>query len=68
MFCKFLIGCVLLVNYIIYIYACLARTTENNSKVQWDNTQNCSLSNTISSPSTKCEIQSSNTSLISKTT
>ncbi|KAL4119297.1 hypothetical protein QTP88_012124 [Uroleucon formosanum] len=40
-----------------------SKSAENNSKVQWTNTQNCSLSSTISSSSTKCEIQSSNTSL-----
>ncbi|CAI6349441.1 unnamed protein product [Macrosiphum euphorbiae] len=40
-----------------------SKSTENNSKVQWNNTQNCSLSSTVSSSSAKCEIQSSNTSL-----
>ncbi|XP_008188592.2 E3 ubiquitin-protein ligase rnf168 isoform X2 [Acyrthosiphon pisum] len=45
-----------------------SKSTENNSKVQWNNTHNCSLSSTISSSSTKCEIQSSNTSLLNPCT
>jgi len=66
MFCKFLNGCTLLINYIIYIDVRLAKSTENNSKVQLNNTQNRSSSSTISSSSTQCEIQSPNKSLLSK--
>lgn len=42
-----------------------SKSTKNNSKAQWNNIQNCSLSSTISSSSTKSEIQSPNTSLSS---
>lgn len=42
-----------------------SKSTENNSEVQLNNTQNCSLSSTISSSSTQCEIQSPNKSLLS---
>jgi len=64
MFCKFLNGCVLSKDFnILYIYVCLAKSTRNNSKGQWNSTQECSLSSTISSSSTKYEIQSPNTSL-----
>lgn len=64
MFCKFLNCCVLSIRYnILYIYVFLAKSTRNNSKGQWNNTQEFSLSSTNSSSSTKYEIQSTNASL-----